>query len=724
MKVGILTFHFVPNQGAVLQCWAMQKFLESAGHDVRVVDYRPSYHAVRYAPFKNPFAYARWFFRKFARKSLPARWMAAARAFLRALAMNAEGTDRRVAAAFRSFTRRHLRLTEPYRSLEALRRNPPPLDACLVGSDQLWNPELLDQDFDPAYFLDFGSDSLVRFSYAVSLGKSPTALQLCQLGPLCNRLDAISLRESSPDVERALPSPVHVCLDPTLLLDAADYASVEAPERVEGDYVFVYGFETTPDIEAALAEVLRRHPSWKVVNGSPHRVKLRCSHESRRIYGPDMFLSFVKHARCIVTNSFHATAFSVIYQKDFVTVPHSSRSLRMTHLLDSLGLASRLWGHETFSFDAPVHWTDVRTRILELRQSSVAYLQGVLGGTLPRREQTGTATGGPPLVLRAFAGSLKDENVLKSVASGGAATALAEQAVRDGGVVFGVAFAPDFRSAEYRMAESPEDLEKLKDSKYAVPNRKIGGKWVYELACEKLEEGRKVLFFGLPCDIGMLMQWVEKRKSPSQNLLTVDLICHGAPSGKALERFVEGLERDFRSKVAALSFRHVESDWNDSFVRVLFENGQRFVRPLYETDFGFAFKFDAMEACYRCRFKGLGHAADITIGDAWGMSPKARGYNPLGVSLLLPRTAQGASALEKLDPDRFTLFETDLLAALRHNPYYAQSAKDHSFRKKFEADCEKKGLHRAVQESPGSKLFRRAIWKRRLSRWFPVLKGF
>lgn len=379
VNVGILTFHFVPNQGAVLQCWAMQKFLESEGHTVRVVDYRPAYHAVRYAPFKNPFLYARWFHRKNAPLPPRTRWTLSARAFVRALAMNAEGTDRRVAAAFRAFAERHLHLTPLYPSLESLRRNPPPLDACLVGSDQLWNPELLDQDFDPAYFLDFGPDSLVRFSYAVSLGKPPSDTQLRQLAPLCRRLDAISLRESIPGVEKALGRPVHVCIDPTLLLDAADYAGVESPERLEGDYIFVYGFETTPGIEDALAEVLRRNPSCRIVNGSPHRVTLRCPHESRRVYGPDAFLSFVKHARCIVTNSFHATAFSVIYQKDFVTVPHSTRALRMNVLLDSLGLASRLWGRESFSFDAPADWADVRGRIRDLRRHSVDYLHSLLG---------------------------------------------------------------------------------------------------------------------------------------------------------------------------------------------------------------------------------------------------------------------------------------------------------------------------------------------------------
>lgn len=729
MNVGILTFHFVPNQGALLQCWAMQKFLETEGHAVQVVDYRPAYHAVRYAPFKNPAIYARWFFRKYARKSLPVRLSVFARAFVRALAMNAEGTDRRVAAAFRSFSDRHLHLTAPYPSLAALRRNPPSLDACLAGSDQLWNPELLDQDFDPAYFLDFGPGSLVRFSYAVSLGKLPTGLQLCQLPPLCKRLDAISLRESVPGVEKALGRPIHVCLDPTLLLDAADYAEVEAPRPIDGDYIFVYGFETTPELETALAEVRRRHPSCRVVNGSPHRVKLRCPHESRRVYGPDAFLSFVKHARCVVTNSFHATAFSVIYQKDFVTVPHSTRALRMTNLLGSLGLASRLWGQDVFSLDAPVDWTDVRARILALRQSSVAYLDALLDGTkgprdsLPGRERTAPSGGGTPPLLRAYAGSLKDPNALKGVASGGAATALAEQAIRDGGVVFGVAFAPDFRSAEYTMAETSEDLEKLKGSKYAAPNRKIGGKWVYELACEKLEEGRKVLFIGLPCDIGSLMKWVEKRKSPRQNLLAVDLVCHGAPSDKALKRFVDGLERDYQSKVAALDFRHVKSDWNDPWLRVVFENEREFSRPIYDTDFGFAFKFDAQDMCYRCPFKGAAHAADITIGDCWGLPRKAHGYNPLGVSLLLPRTGRGFAAMEKLDSARFGLFETDLLSALRHNPFYAESAREPSFRKKFEADCETKGLHRAVLESPGYQLFRRAVWKKRRSRWLGWL-GF
>ena len=727
MNVGILTFHFVPNQGAVLQCYAMQKFLEAEGHSVRVVDYRPSYHAIRYAPFKNPFRYACWHYRKNTRKAIPARLAVFSRAFVRALVLNAEGTDRRVAAAFRVFADRNLHLTPPYPSLEALRRNPPPLDACLVGSDQLWNPELLDQDFDPAYFLDFGPDSLIRFSYAVSLGKSLSELQLCRLGALCKRLDAISLRESFPAVEKALRRPVHVCLDPTLLLDAEDYADVEAPERIEGDYIFVYGFETTPAIEDALAEVLRRYPSCKVVNGSPHRVKLRCPHESRRVYGPDMFLSFVKHARCIVTNSFHATAFSVIYQKDFVTVPHSTRSLRMNVLLGSLDLVSRLWGHDSFSLDTAVDWENVRTRILALRRSSVAYLDARLGGTgkdsvsTPDHEDAG---GEPLPLLRAFAGSLRDEASLRQVASGGAATALAEQSVKEGGVVFGVAFASDFKSAEYRMAESLEDLEKLKDSKYVAPNRKIGGKWVYELACEKLEEGRKVLFCGLPCDIGFLMKWIEKRNSPRGNLLAVDIICHGAPAGNLLKLFVEGLERDFQSKVTGLSMRHVKSDWNDPYLQAIFENGQRFVRPLYETDFGFAFKFDAQDTCYRCRFKGSGHVADITIGDCWGLSPKSLGYKSHGVSLLLPHTARGATALEKLDPARFEIFETDLHAALLNNPCYALNANDRPFRKKFESDCVEKGLHRAVMDSPGYKLFRKAVWKKRFSRWTKPLKFF
>lgn len=724
MNVGILTFHFVPNQGALLQCWAMQKFLETEGHAVQVVDYRPAYHAVRYAPFKNPAIYARWFYRKYARKSLPVRLGVFARAFVRALAMNAEGTDRRVAAAFRSFSDRHLHLTAPYPSLAALRRNPPSLDACLAGSDQLWNPELLDHDFDPAYFLDFGPGSLIRFSYAVSLGKPPSGMQLCQLGPLCGRLDAVSLREPVPAVEEALGRPVHVCLDPTLLLDAADYAGVESPRLVEGDYIFVYGFETTPGIEEALAGIRRRHPSCRVVNGSPHRVKLRCPHESRRVYGPDAFLSFVKHARCIVTNSFHATAFSVIYQKDFVTVPHSTRALRMNVLLESLGLASRLWGHDAFASGAPVDWEDVRGRILALRQSSVAYIRTCLAGekkdasSIRSGERAADSGGEPfPPLRRAFAGSLRDGASLKRVASGGAATALAEQTIRDGGVVFGVAFAPDFRSAEYRMAESLEDLEPLKDSKYVVPDRKIGGRWVYELACEKLEEGRHVLFCGLPCDIGILMEWVGKRNSPRRNLLAVDIICHGAPPGRFLALFVDALEKDARSKLTALTMRHVKTDWHESFVKAEFGNGRRFVKPLYETDFGFAFKFAAQDACYQCRFKGIKHASDLTIGDCWGLSPKARGYRPEGVSLLIPHTARGAEAVEKLDPDRFGIFETDLRAALLRNPYYAQSAKDRPFRKKFEADCASKGLHRAVVESPGYKLFRRAVWKKRLSRW-------
>ena len=172
MKIGILTFHFAFNQGAVMQCYALQKYLELQGHEAVVINYRPGYHTVMHAAWRNPWSYSRVFWRKFRSRSLPARLLLAARSFMRCMYWNLLQVDRQNQAAFRSFVEKYLHLTPEYHTFAQLQQSPPELDAMISGSDQVWNPDLLGGEFDPAYFLDFGRPSTRRLTYAVSLGKS------------------------------------------------------------------------------------------------------------------------------------------------------------------------------------------------------------------------------------------------------------------------------------------------------------------------------------------------------------------------------------------------------------------------------------------------------------------------------------------------------------------------------------------------------------------------
>lgn len=377
MNIAILTFHFVHNQGAVLQCIALRRYLEGCGHSVRVIDYRPPYHTCRYGVHRNPFRYAAWFGARLTSQPLPRRAAYTARAFARCVYQNLRG-DGGFSERFERFLRQHLPMTERYSSLDALRRCPPPSDAYMVGSDQVWNAALLDGRLDPAYFLQFGDPGVRRIAYAPSTGGVPDEKTLAALAEGCRSLTAVSVRECDAAVLSAIGGEVPVVLDPTLLPDAADYAALEAANTENEPYIFVYGFETNEDIRAAVRLAQKTH-HCRVINASPDSIRLDTASEAYRNYTPDTFLALVKHAACVVTNSFHGTVFSVIYRRPFITVAHTTRGGRMTGLLSSLGLECCLWGSEAFAHPQEIAWEDVGVRLEACRAQSRAYLASALG---------------------------------------------------------------------------------------------------------------------------------------------------------------------------------------------------------------------------------------------------------------------------------------------------------------------------------------------------------
>ena len=312
MQVDIITFHFVPNQGAVLQCCALKLFLEKKGHSVAVIDYRPQYHTVRYSKHRNPFIYAEWYWKKYKKSSLLNKTRIYCQSFLRAICLNIKKSENKTLDAFEVFVSRHIPLTTRYTSLKQLQDNPPIADAYVGGSDQLWNPELLDQEFDQAYFLNFGKDTTARVSYAVSMGKIQDSNYLKELNWYCKPLTAVSLREYNAETIEAIGRDVHICIDPTLLLDDNDYEPMESNNIESKPYIFVYGFEDTNEIHEAIGMAQNRY-NCEIINGSPHRIMYENSRKIRD-FGPDRFLSFIKNAQCVVTNSFHGSAFSIIYR--------------------------------------------------------------------------------------------------------------------------------------------------------------------------------------------------------------------------------------------------------------------------------------------------------------------------------------------------------------------------------------------------------------------------
>ncbi len=294
--------------------------------------------------------------------------------------LNIRGTDRENVKLFNEFVDRHLRSTRRYVTLKQLQKNPPKMDAYISGSDQVWNPELLNQRFDEAYFLNFGSDECIRIAYAVSLGKEFNSEEGKRLKKLCAPLNAISLRENAPAVVAAIDRDIHICVDPTLLLNAADYEKIKRDTGETEPYVFVYGFETSPAILEAIKLISNKY-NCKIINGSPGRVRISGSNvKNVRNYAPDLFLSYIRNAEFVVTNSFHGTVFSILYRKKFITVPHTTRGRRMIELLYKLGLNGALWGAPTFSMEKDLDYETAYSKLEELRKSSTNYLEKALSG--------------------------------------------------------------------------------------------------------------------------------------------------------------------------------------------------------------------------------------------------------------------------------------------------------------------------------------------------------
>lgn len=379
VKIDIITFHFVSNCGAVLQCFASQKFLEMRGHDVNIIDYRPEYHTIRYQAIKNPFVFVKYFRKQLGNKGVIKKILLETRAFAKCIYLNLNTSERTVAHLFDSFVKKNLRLTRLYVSLDQLREDPPSADVYITGSDQLWNPDLLDACFDPAYFLKFGRDSIIRISYAVSIVKKLSQYEKAELHDMCKNLNAISIREYNKDVIESIGSDVHICIDPTLLLTADDYASIESDLKETDPYIFVYGFEDNEKLHEVIKIVQSKY-KIRIINGCPHRIKLRGDVFNLSECGPAEFLTMIKNTAFVVTNSFHGTAFSIIYRKEFITLVHSIRGSRMTELLSKLNLQSRLWESSDFNMDLPVDWELVEEKLMVLRKQSSEFLLSALTG--------------------------------------------------------------------------------------------------------------------------------------------------------------------------------------------------------------------------------------------------------------------------------------------------------------------------------------------------------
>ena len=180
------------------------------------------------------------------------------------------------------------------------------------------------------------------------------------------------------------------------------------------------------------------------------------------------------------------------------------------------------------------------------------------------------------------------------------------------------------------------------------------------------------------------------------------------------------LEKKYHSRLKSFTVRHKAKGWTPAYIRAVFEDGREFLTPFYDSDYGMAFGTYTREQCYKCRFKGANHQADITVGDYWGLTPAMEGWNNNGVSIFLVRTEKGQELISRIDTQEFALRAEEADFAVRNNPmYYASRTKPENY-EKFCDDLVNVGLHRAIVNQIGLKKYCKTLMKRFVKKVIPA----
>ena len=236
----------------------------------------------------------------------------------------------------------------------------------------------------------------------------------------------------------------------------------------------------------------------------------------------------------------------------------------------------------------------------------------------------------------------KDESIRFSSTSGGAFWGLAESWVKCGGYVAGAVFYSHFK-VKHIITNSMEELLRIKGSKYCQSD----ARGMYKMIAQLLKHGEKVLATGLPCQMAALRQYLCR---DYENLLVVDIICHSAPSPLLFEKYIDYLEKQYKSRVVKYHPKNKElGGWHKFSFKAYFENGKVYHR---QNDLYTSVAFDSIMArysCYECHYKHVPQPSDITIGDFWGIENVDLSFDsPQGVSKIMLNTPKGVEYFNSL----------------------------------------------------------------------------
>ena len=285
--------------------------------------------------------------------------------------------------------------------------------------------------------------------------------------------------------------------------------------------------------------------------------------------------------------------------------------------------------------------------------------------------------------IEVYAAINKDEEIRLNSSSGGIFYLMAENTIKDGGVVFGAKFDKDWQVV-FDYSETYEGCKSFMGSKYVQANVDSAFK---NAECF-LKRGRKVLFSGTPCQIAALHHFLRKEYP---NLYTVDFVCHGVPSPKVWRLYLKEVMKKYND-IHNIEFRNKRNGWKD-FYFVLEDNAKDVSQSLYISHFedpymkAFLENMSIRPSCYNCKAKQGRSNSDITIADFWGIwNEFPQIDDDKGTSLILINTPKGH---QTFDWSKISKIKTSFDAALKYNMGLNSTAKPHNKRALFFSNIDK-----------------------------------
>ena len=372
MKIAILTLPLHTNYGGLLQAYALQTVLERMGHEVEhlqpEVTYPPLHHA-----WQMPLVWGKRLIRKYLGGDSklpifehPRRWVR-------------KNTDKFIAENIRC------RYLKPEDWGEILADE---YDAFVVGSDQVWRPCM--SGYIERYLTGFLGDKKVdRFAYAASFGVDDSEFskdQIQKLKPLLSKFNAVSVRELS-GIELCYEMfgiSAECTLDPTMLLNVEEYVSISNRAKHHDKCIMTYLLDNSSDIDAFVERLASKyHLDISRTNSMVemyYRGKVRRLSECQQP-PVEKWLRTFRDAELVITDSFHACVFSIIFNKPFLCIGNDFRGLaRINSLLGQFGLMDRLVSIDSDHIpSSDIDWTKVNAILDEKRRKSLDFLRQALG---------------------------------------------------------------------------------------------------------------------------------------------------------------------------------------------------------------------------------------------------------------------------------------------------------------------------------------------------------